>query len=547
MAMSILDVTDPTKPELVYQAEVPHNDVRGNSLAIRGDTLLLASQCKQFGQQPAGFTVFDMSDPIQPREVAFFDTSGPHSQGVHYVSLIDGRYAHITTGAADFEPNHPKDHQFYMIVDLEDRSNPNEVGRWWLPGQRKGDPEGPLKRHEPRYDFGYRPHNILCFPERPDRAYIGYIDGGIIILDIADKATRSWSAGWTTIRRSRASPTPSCRCSIAACWWSPTRRPATRARTGRSCVWMVDVREETNPIIISTLPFPSDFDELHRVGGRIGAHNIHENDPEPGSAILQNTVVAAWFSAGLRVYDIRNPFRPEEIAAFLPETPDGQRGCRISDCSWTPAATSTPPTARAAASTCWSTPATCRWTDGGPHPSPHHSDHGAPRSPRPRGSREQVGEGMLPSPRGEGAGGEVMDLQLKDKVVMVVGATGGIGAAVAEAFAAEGAQPGAGRARPGEARGAGRRSSAGATLSHATFTCDLLDAAQPAAVVREVEAQFGRLDVIVNCAGNAQARRPRRGHGRRLREHLASQAARAGPAGAGGAAGHARAQASAGS
>src|SRR5918999_6289930 len=43
MAMSILDVTDPARPELVYQAEVPHNDVRGNSLAIHGDTLLLAS------------------------------------------------------------------------------------------------------------------------------------------------------------------------------------------------------------------------------------------------------------------------------------------------------------------------------------------------------------------------------------------------------------------------------------------------------------------------------------------------------------------------
>ena len=43
-------------------------------------------------------------------------------------------------------------------------------------------------------------------------------------------------------------------------------------------------------------------------------------------------MVAAWFSAGLRIYDIRDPFRPEEIAAFLPETPDGQRGCRISDC-----------------------------------------------------------------------------------------------------------------------------------------------------------------------------------------------------------------------
>jgi hypothetical protein len=332
MAMSILDVTDPTKPELVYQAEVPHNDVRGNSLAIHGDTLLLASQCRVPGQQPAGFTVFDLSDPIQPREVAFFDTSGPHSQGVHYVSLIDGRYAHITTGAADFEPNDPKDHQFYMIVDLQDRANPREVGRWWLPGQRKGDPDGPLKRHEPRYDFGYRPHNILCFPERPDRAYVGYIDGGIVILDISDKSNPRLVS-----RVDYHPPFPGFTHTVLPLFDRGLLVVADEATGDEGAdwpklVWMVDVREETNPIIISTLPFPSDFDDLHRIGGRIGAHNIHENDPEPGSAILKNTVVAAWFSAGLRVYDIRNPFRPEEVAVFLPETPDGQRGCRISDC-----------------------------------------------------------------------------------------------------------------------------------------------------------------------------------------------------------------------
>jgi hypothetical protein len=332
MAMSILDVTDPTKPELVYQAEVAHSDVRGNSLAIHGNTLLLASQCKLPGQQPAGFTVYDLSDPIQPREVAFFDTSGPHSQGVHYVSLIDGRYAHITTGAADFEPNDPKDHQFYMIVDLEDRANPREVGRWWLPGQRKGDPEGPLKRHEPRYDFGYRPHNILCFPDRPDRAYMGWIDGGIIILDIADKRQPKLVS-----RVDYHPPFPGFTHTVLPLFDRGLLVVADEATGDEGTdwpklLWMVDAREETNPIIISTMPNPDNFEELHRVGGRIGAHNIHENDPEPGSAILKNTVVAAWFSAGLRIYDISNPFRPEEIAAFLPETPEGQRGCRISDC-----------------------------------------------------------------------------------------------------------------------------------------------------------------------------------------------------------------------
>jgi hypothetical protein len=96
-------------------------------------------------------------------------------------------------------------------------------------------------------------------------------------------------------------------------------------------LWMIDARVETNPVMISSMPVPEGFDELHRVGGRIGAHNIHENEPEPGAAKLLNTVVATWFSAGLRVYDTSDPFTPKEIAAFLPETPAGQRGCRISD------------------------------------------------------------------------------------------------------------------------------------------------------------------------------------------------------------------------
>jgi len=33
----------------------------------------------------------------------------------------------------------------------------------------------------------------------------------------------------------------------------------------------------------------------------------------------------------VRIYDIRDPFRPEEIAAFLPQPPAGQPGCRIND------------------------------------------------------------------------------------------------------------------------------------------------------------------------------------------------------------------------
>ena len=96
-----------------------------------------------------------------------------------------------------------------------------------------------------------------------------------------------------------------------------------------------------------------------------------------------------------------------------------------------------------------------------------------------------------------------MDLQLQDNVVMVVGATGGIGSAVAKAFAAEGARLAlVGRDPAKLARLAEEIGQTG--VEQATFICDLLDAAQPEACVRQAEVRFGRLDVIAVCAGNAR-------------------------------------------
>jgi len=331
VCFSIFDVTEPSDPKMLWQLPLPHKNVRGNSLALRGDILIQAYQVNKAGLKPAGFQVYDVSKPAAPREIAFFDMSGgPASQGVHYVSFMDGRYAHITTGAPDFEPKHPKDHQFYMIVDLANPSKPTEVGRWWMPGQRKGDQEELPPRHV-EFDFAYRPHHTLSYPERPDRVYVGYIDGGIVILDISDKAHPRLIS-----RLDYHPPFPGFTHTVLPLF-DRSLLVVTDEATGDHGLdwpkryWMVDVRVESNPVMISSMPTPEGFEELHRVGGRIGAHNIHENEPEPGSAKLQNTVATTWFSAGVRVYDISDPFRPEEIAAFLPETPEGQRGCRISD------------------------------------------------------------------------------------------------------------------------------------------------------------------------------------------------------------------------
>jgi hypothetical protein len=79
-----------------------------------------------------------------------------------------------------------------------------------------------------------------------------------------------------------------------------------------------DIREPANPVSISTLPIPAEVDYAKK-GGQFGPHNIHENRPE--SYQSSDTLFVTYQNAGLRVYDIRDPFRPIEVAALVPPSP----------------------------------------------------------------------------------------------------------------------------------------------------------------------------------------------------------------------------------
>src|SRR5690606_10384711 len=80
--------------------------------------------------------------------------------------------------------------------DVRNPTKPVEVGRWWLPGTREGDAEPPPKRHPEGSDFGFRAHNTNVYPQRPDRCYLGYLDAGMIILDISDKSNPKVVSRW---------------------------------------------------------------------------------------------------------------------------------------------------------------------------------------------------------------------------------------------------------------------------------------------------------------------------------------------------------------
>lgn len=321
--VTALDVTDPRKPSVILQTDLPHHDMRSNSLDLAGDLLVVAYQTKTVGLKPAGFEIFDVADPGRPRSVAFFDASGPHSRGVHHLWFVDGAYVHIASGAADFKARNPKDDQFYRIVDVRQPSKPAEVGRWWLPGTRDGDSEPPPARH-PTFDSGFRAHNTNVYPQRPDRAWVGYLDGGAVILDISDMAHPRLVSRWDY-----HPPFPGFTHTLVPLLSRGLMIVSDEAvREGGEdwpkLVWVVDVRDETNPVPIATCPLPP-VAEFKGRGGRYGAHNLHENRPAPGAWTSETIVVGTFFNGGVRAYDVSDPFRPTEVAYHVPAPPRGSR------------------------------------------------------------------------------------------------------------------------------------------------------------------------------------------------------------------------------
>ena len=79
-------------------------------------------------------------------------------------------------------------------------------------------------------------------------------------------------------------------------------------------IWSVDLRAEENPVPISTLPAPKERDFCGF--GTFGPHNLHEN--RPGSFQSSELMFATYQNAGVRVFDTRNPLRPEEVGYYVP-------------------------------------------------------------------------------------------------------------------------------------------------------------------------------------------------------------------------------------
>ena len=324
---SVIDVRDPRNPKPVAYVPSPpntwtlhlqaHDDLLlvVNAKDLYRDAVLMderkyyvGSMSGKLGLQAeqgysAGFRVYDIKNPAAPREIGFMPVEGV---GVHRIWYVGGRWAYMSAmldGFSDF---------IFLIVDMADPTQPKIAGKYWLPGMNIA------AREKPDWDdktLRYSCHHGLV---SGDTAYVTWRDGGITLLDIKDKtepkliAHRNWCPPYGGGTHN-ALPLVDRDLLVVL-----DEAVLTDCADGIKHIWLFDIREPSNPISIATMPTPSEIDYVKK-GGHFGPHNLHEN--RPGGFVSSELIFATYNNAGVRAFDIRDPYRPVEVGAFVPAAP----------------------------------------------------------------------------------------------------------------------------------------------------------------------------------------------------------------------------------
>ncbi|MEI7283424.1 LVIVD repeat-containing protein [Pectobacterium carotovorum] len=264
------------------------------------DTVSTKQQDKSWS---AGLRIFDISTPDKPREISFLPLDGI---GIHRIWYVGGRWAYVSAlldGYSDY---------IFLTIDLADPQRPEVAGRYWLPGMHTAGGETASWPEGKRYALH---HAIIS----GDTAYGSWRDGGLTLLDVSDRTNpqlishRNWSPPFGGGTHT-ALPLPDRDLLIVL-----DEAVLDNQEDGEKLIWVFDIREPSHPVSIATFPQPKEADYVKK-GAHFGPHNLHEN--RPGSFISSSLIFATYQNAGVRAYDISNPYQPKETGALVPAAPE---------------------------------------------------------------------------------------------------------------------------------------------------------------------------------------------------------------------------------
>lgn len=380
---SIVDVTDPKHP--VYLAHIPVGTpvtppatptnggaqfVRvcdGSTLPIHNNKVYLLRGFANSAQE-----IWDVTDPSHPVGVRTVAGGNPIN-AVAGMGSLNGNHKSwwecdtgiaYTVGrrSADTAAGwRPGNHIF--VVDLSNPASPVFKRDWALDGQQPGGVLPPNFNAVPSIhgpiSTGPAGGVIEMAGATANRVYFAYgteSNGVMQIVDRSSLLNPANAASYTIpeVGRWIMSPNWGGHTSfpigkIAIADWAPNEADTVRdfvavvseetnnqCTEGRHLTFMVDVTTESRPQSAANHQVPESSGEFCDVGGRFGPHSTNE---EFGPPFYQKIVFIAYFNAGVRAVDIRDPFNPKEVAFFIPATNEntdfrcatinGQQSCKI--------------------------------------------------------------------------------------------------------------------------------------------------------------------------------------------------------------------------
>ncbi len=309
---SIYDVADPTKPRLLSRIDLPEG-WHSHKVRVSGDVMIVNHEVNGKGAENigGGLTIYNVAEPSAPKLITKWQTGGA---GVHRYDF-DGRYAYVSATAEGYVG------YIVVILDLLDPAHPQEVSRWWIPGQWQAGGEKYL------WDDFVAPkcHHPLRVG---NRLYVSYWHHGLFILDISD-LSKPTMVGHD--RRSPAFPHPTHTCLVVPHLLKGRKimvvadedvaklRPHAPAFS-----WVYDITDETLPTPIAKIDVPGLDVDGSPQAPMTGCH-------QPSERFNGTVIPFAWFAQGLQVFDVADPFAPKRVAHYQPTPPEGQARASSND------------------------------------------------------------------------------------------------------------------------------------------------------------------------------------------------------------------------
>jgi len=348
---SILDVTDPAHPQ--YLRHIPGQEGKyegGGAQMVRvcdGKALPKGDRNAVYMLRTFGSEAHEIWNVAEPANPVLITRLGGLKDTHKSWWECDTGIGFLVSGAPDWRTR-----RMTQVYDLSDPAHPLKIRDFGLSGQEPGATGAvPTELHGP----------ISAGPEA-NRVYFGYGTNKGGILQIVDR---------DKLINGPKEPTPDnlrlpeiSRLNLSAFNGAHTTFPLrgmpiaefARDKDGnsrdivmivdeailnecnepRQMVWFADVSVESRPMMISSYTVAEASGSFCERGGRFGAHSSNES---MAPVYYKKMAFIAFFNAGVRALDIRDPYHPTEVGYFIPSitaatdkrcvTIDGKDRCKV--------------------------------------------------------------------------------------------------------------------------------------------------------------------------------------------------------------------------